>query len=381
MNIRTDIHERTPLRMVFISSIMTPQQAKLCAALNDGLMEAHFWFYEDPERTRGSFWRVDPTSNCHVVPGGWILRGRYINLRMLRRLREVDPDVVMLGGFSIPGNYLAYLWARCRGKRTVVFTERSRTASGVLRRRGLAWRVLHWMYRKVDMVIVSADDAVPQFRDEFRFGSKVVAGRYASDIDNYLSHSIRRPNNLCLIFPNRLTEIYDPLLAIQIFAEFRRRNEFGRLLMNAKGELRSNCEAKVAELGLSDHVTFLDDIRAWEDLGEVYERSDVMILPAKFSNGNFTILEAMASGMGIVISDKILGVGNLIVDGENGFRCAPNTQEFVKRLEAYIADPTLFEMHANLNRDIVKPLGVRGTAEFFNGVLAREFAQEIRRFP
>lgn len=39
---------------------------------------------------------------------------------------------------------------------------------------GLAWRLHRWADRDVDMVMVSADDAVVQFRDEFGFGDKVV---------------------------------------------------------------------------------------------------------------------------------------------------------------------------------------------------------------
>lgn len=362
------------MRLVFISSAITPQQAKLCAALNEGLLDAHFWFYEGAERTRGDFWRVESTSRCHVLPHSWILRGRYVNFGVWRRLSEVDPDVVMLGGFSIPANYLAYLWARLNRKRIVMFTERSRSAAGTLRKRGLIWRVLRWMYSGIDMVMVSAEDIVPQFRDEFAFGSKVVAGRYASDIDQYLSHPPRcARETYSLIFPNRLTKIYNPLLAIDIFAAFREKHGTGILLMNAKGELRSECEKKVAALNIESSVEFLDNISTWGQLSDIYKRCDLMILPAEFSNGNFTVIEAMASGMGIVVSNRVLGVGTLIVDGENGFRCEPTVSEFLERLERYIANPELLRRHGTLNRDLVQPLGVHGTALFLAASLKNAF--------
>ncbi|MEK6405913.1 MAG: hypothetical protein AABN34_03005 [Acidobacteriota bacterium] len=47
----------------------------------------------------------------------------------------------------------------------------------------------------------------------------------------------------------------------------------------------------------------------------IYARCDILILPANFSNGNFTILEAMASGMGVVVGDRVLGIGKMVEDG------------------------------------------------------------------
>jgi glycosyltransferase involved in cell wall biosynthesis len=44
----------------------------------------------------------------------------------------------------------------------------------------------------------------------------------------------------------------------------------------------------------------------------VYARCDIPILPANFSNGKFTILEAMASGLGVVVSDHVLGIGKMV---------------------------------------------------------------------
>lgn len=162
-----------------------------------------------------------------------------------------------------------------------------------------------------------------------------------------------------------MTEIYNPLGGLVIFAEILRRYPGSRLLMNSSGELGKVCREKIKELQLLDAVEFLTDISTWDQLHEVYARSDILLLPAHFSNGNFTILEAMASGMGIVISDEVLGVGKLIEDGRNGFRCPPLTDAFVERVEHYIANPRLFFDHAAINRPLVRPLSTDGTARFF----------------
>ena len=361
-------------KLVFISSIAVPHQVRFCDALQD-YFDARIWFYEFPDRTRGAWWRVDLGKHCKVLervlfPKSGLFGARYLALGLTNELERFNPDIVMLGGFSIPSNYLAYGWARRKGKKIIVFTERSRDINGVLRKRGLAWRVLYWLYRDVDMVMVSADDAVVQFRDEFGFGNKVVAGRYAADLDAYFEHPLREAKPAyTYLFANRMTEIYNPIGAIEIFAEVLAKYPGARLVMNAAGELGEQCRARIAELGIGDAVEFLTNLKSWSELHKVYARCDILILPANFSNGNFTILEAMASGMGVVVSDRVLGIGKMVEDGKNGFNCEPTAEAFLNRIERYILQPELFRVHAEINRTLVEPLSARGTAKFFAKML------------
>jgi glycosyltransferase involved in cell wall biosynthesis len=366
-------------KLVFLSAIAVPHQVKLCRALQP-YFDAEFWFYEMPDRTRGRWWRIDLGEHCKILDDVMLFKSgplaqKYLARGLARKLDAFDPDIVMLGGFSIPANYLAFRWARKNGRKTVVLTERSRDRGGTLRARSPGWRLLQHLYREVDMVMTTADDIVEQFREEFGFGDKVVAGRYAVDIDDYAGHPPRRAKSAyTYLFANRMTEIYDPIAAIEIFSAVLARHPGSRLLMNAAGELGDRCREKIATLGIANAVEFLTDIPTWKDLPKVYERADILLLPASFSNGNFTILEAMASGMGIVISNRVLGVGQLIEDGVNGFNCEPTTEAFLERIERYITDPLLFEQHAALNRTIVEPLGATGTARLYSELFRERLA-------
>jgi glycosyltransferase involved in cell wall biosynthesis len=363
-------------RLLFLSYIAAPHQIGFCRAMRRHY-DAEFWFYERLSPERASWWKVEPGEHCKVLEpvhfrSGSVLANRYYAPGLERELERFDPDIVMLGGFSVPSNWLAYRWAKARGKKTVVFTERSRDRDGTLRRRGLAWRLLRYLYRDVDLVVTSAGDAVPQYRDEFRFGDKVVEGRYAADLDAYFSHPLREAKPAyTFLFANRMTPIYDPLLAVEIFARVLSRHPGSRLLVNEVGELGPECRRRIAELGIGDAVAFLTGIRSWDELDKVYEGSDILLLPARFSNGNFTILEAMASGMGIVVSDRVLGIGKLIEDGKNGFNCEPTVEAFCDRIERYLARPALFAEHAARNRPIAEPFSAEGTARFFHELFER----------
>jgi len=357
-------------KLVYISSIAAPHQVKLCIAMQK-YYDAEFWYY-DTLGSRASWWKIDLGTINKVIPDVKTVKSKYWTKSHLQWLKQTDPDILILGGFSIPANYLAYRWAIKNHKKVVVFTERSRDKNGVLRKRGIIWRLLRRLYKDVDMVMVSEADIVPQFRDEFQFGSRVVAARYAADIDSYFAHTLRQPKDgYTYMFPNRLTKLYNPLAALRIFKTIATKYSSSYLIMNALGEERESCENYIKENGILDKVEFLDHIESWDKLHMEYQRSDIMIFPAISSNGNFTIMEAMASGMGIIISDKIRGVGSYIENGVNGFRLPPIEKEFVYAVSKFIDDPSLLIRFAEANRDKVKDLGSDGTAKLYFDLLEK----------
>ena len=72
----------------------------------------------------------------------------------------------------------------------------------------------------------------------------------------------------------------------------------------------------------------------------------------------------MASGMGVVISNKINGHSDVLVDGGNCFIVEPEKKVFVKAISNYIDQPDLFKIHADINRKKIEPLSIIGTAKF-----------------
>ncbi|HFU75770.1 MAG TPA: glycosyltransferase [Arcobacter sp.] len=352
-------------KLVYISSIAAPHQIRLCEALNE-YMDVTFLFYEYLDDERAEWWKIPLCKKCHFIDNLLFKRnGRYLTFDVVKKLEEINPDIVMVGGFSIPANYLAYRWAKKNNKKTLVFTELSRDKNGVLRPFNFTWKLQKFFYRDVDYILTAHLDATRQFRDDFKFGDKVITSRYATDLDGHLSHDYRtKKDAYTYLFPNRLVDIYNPLLAIDIFAELQSKYPGSKLLLNNEGELKDQCIAKIKLYGLEDEVEFLSEIKAWDDLPKVYERSDILIFPAKFSNGNFSINESMASGMGIVISTKINGHSNTLTHNKNCFIVEPNKESFIDAVEQYISNPELFKSHAEINKKMMDPLSVKGTAKF-----------------
>jgi glycosyltransferase involved in cell wall biosynthesis len=335
-------------KLVFISNIPAPHQVRYCYALQE-FFDNYFLFYER-QGDRPDYWKVDLGNRCFVLPSVIKLSGYYLTFSHIKYLRRIDPDIIMLGGFPILGNWIAYLWGRRNKKKTVMFSERARNKKGMLRRRGIKSRLFELFYPNLDLLLATAEDTIPQFKNEFKWKYNIKHLPYATDIDSYFLHPFRKSKEgYSFIFANRLTQIYNPILAIEIFKRIYEMYPESRLMLCSNGELKSECENFIFDNSLGSAVSFIDSLKNWNDLGEIYKNSDILLLPALFSNGNFTIIEAQASGMGIVISNKVLGTNKI----RGGFICEPNVDSFVNCILEYINNPELFFVHANINREDV----------------------------
>ncbi|OQW92618.1 MAG: hypothetical protein BWK78_01155 [Thiotrichaceae bacterium IS1] len=364
-------------KLVYISSIAAPHQLRLSEHLQQ-YFDTEFWFY-DYLGSRPLWWKLELPPHCKVMNHSYFkTTGRYLSFELNQRLKAFQPDIVMLGGFFIPSNYFAYRWAKKHSKKVIVFTETFRK-NGKLRDKNIWSIVLDRLYKDVDSVFTCHQDATDQMRRLLpTLGKRTYTAQYAADIDRYFQHPIREKKPAyTYLFPNRLIDIYNPLLAIDIFAEIQKIYPESILRINMQGELLPECQNFIKRLGLENNIQFLSDIKHWDDLSEVYKTSDILLFPAKFSNGNFTILESMASGMGIIVSNRIYGQTSLIKNGENGYLCDPDKKQFLHAVWQYINSPERFKKHVAINRTIVQPLSGAGTAELYAKLINQKVLAEI----
>lgn len=353
------------LKVVFFSCIPTPHWLKFVPHLRK-YVDAEFYYYEPGNHGRPDWWLMDLGEHSHVMNvKPW--KSKYFSFKPLRVLRKENPDIVVLQGFTYPASFLAYCWARFNHRKTIVFSERlrdySRNQGGekvgcVPRKLNFVWRIIRFLYRNVDLVGSTSKDAVSQFADEFRFGSKVVHFPYPSDIDDYYYHPVRQPKECyTLLFPNSLIWRYDPIMAIEIFKEVLSRHPNMRLMMCAYGPLIEDVKKLIFKYKIEDKVEFLDYFKCWEDMGRLYSQCDIMYLPARWSNGNYSITECRASGMACVISDKVLGTnGPSMIENESGSVVPHEVGAFVDQICWYIEHPDEFARIAPINRKVLMPV-------------------------
>jgi glycosyltransferase involved in cell wall biosynthesis len=134
----------------------------------------------------------------------------------------------------------------------------------------------------------------------------------------------------------RLAEPKDALTLVRALAAVPGR-PFTALLVG-DGPDRPSVEAEVRALGLQDVVT-LTGTR--EDVPALLAQADVFALSSRSEGAPLSILEAMAAGLPVV-SSRVGGVPELVVDGETGLLVPPGDPEALAvALGRLVADPGL----------------------------------------
>jgi glycosyltransferase involved in cell wall biosynthesis len=352
----------------------SPHQVKFCYALQE-YFEAEFWFHLQLESNRQKWWKIELGDKCKILNRVYFKKiKKYLSLDILKELNRFNPDIIMIGGFTFLTNIVTYIWGRKKRKKIIIFSEVNRTKNNKLREKGFYTKLISLFYKNIDIIFASSAEAKEQFENVFNFKGKVETVHYATDLESYSKHPLRtNKEKYNILFPNRLTDIYNPLFAIDIFSGLLFKYPNLKLYLNASGELRPKCEMLINKNCIKNNVEFLDNIKSWDGLNIVYQNSDIMLLPAVFSAGNFTIIEAMASGMGIVISNKIFGSGNYITNDFNGYVCNITKLEFINAIKKYFDNPKLLSEHGAINKKYAQKYSIKETAILYYNIINKIF--------
>ncbi len=105
-----------------------------------------------------------------------------------------------------------------------------------------------------------------------------------------------------LIICRNLEPIYGISVALQAFAQIRKRFPHARLLIAGSGSQRVELESLARELGLAESVEFTGQLSS-EEMVDFYHKGDLMLNPSNVDNSPNSLLESMAAGVPIITTD------------------------------------------------------------------------------
>ena len=130
----------------------------------------------------------------------------------------------------------------------------------------------------------------------------------------------------------------------------------GRLWIAGTGPLTATIKKEIAIASLSDRVELLGDISEEEKLQRL-AACDAMVLPSLTRAEAFGIvlLEAMAMGRPVVVSDLPTGVRMIVDDGVNGYRFPPgDAQALAAIFHKLAAEPAIAKKMGDNGRRILQ---------------------------
>tara|TARA_B100000963_G_scaffold284188_1_gene252957 strand:+ start:9316 stop:10437 length:1122 start_codon:yes stop_codon:yes gene_type:complete len=362
------------MKLVFISSISTPLMNKFCDELNNHC-DATFIFYGEAVN-RPKWWRnFIPSKKAKILEDTIkISNGKYYSKSLNKLLSDISPEVIIIGGMTIPSNYFAYKWAKRNKVKVALFSERFGGYASKLKifqsfkYSLILKKFLKFLYKELDMIFAVNEIGFNDFINEFKFNKKlVIKTQYPVDMEEILQHKIKENrNNLNFLFPHRLIPTYNPLRAVDWFKAIAYEIPNAQLYINGFGALRGSVEKKIQEEVLKEKVFFIDKISSWSELPNIYKNADVMLSTKSAIQSDWSIaeMECAASGMGFIINNNSIGLVKFLKRNNSGFvvNSLDDIEKVVGYAKKYASSNNLLFDHGVKNKKNIEKYSLQKSA-------------------
>ena len=244
-------------------------------------------------------------------------------------LSELKPDVVELSDKTT----LSWVpqWCRFNGVPCVLFSHER--ASDVVADRFATWLPVSRIFDRWAQNIQDNVNAV------------VCASKYAAQEYRYMSERVRiihlgvdhqtftssvaikkQESSPVVLYAGRLSIEKRPYVAIAAIRELQIKGQRLKLLIAGDGAMRKKLEATADGLD----ITFLGRISDRNELAEIMASVDVVIAPSPYETFGLTILESLACGTPVVVSNN--GAGQELIENGCGEAVESNGTEVAEAL-------------------------------------------------
>jgi glycosyltransferase involved in cell wall biosynthesis len=128
----------------------------------------------------------------------------------------------------------------------------------------------------------------------------------SNGVDTQMFHpdpALRRVDGVIrLVCSGRLIERKGQQFLIPAVAELHRRGHLVELVIVGTGDNEPALRGQTSELGIEDIVHFTGFVE-WQKMPQLYQSSDVFVLPSFNEGMSIALLEAMATGLPVVVTD------------------------------------------------------------------------------
>lgn len=371
-------------RVGLLTNIYTPYKEALLSELSGRVnLKAYYCALREPGRS----WHVDFSGKYgyEILPGFMFHLGNaflHFNPKIIRVVRRDRPDVLIIGGYSYPTALMATWAARSIGCRTILWsgsTELEATWArtvldpikrlliprfdGYIAYTSRAAQYLEYLHASPDKIIIAPITVDTTFFSECSARLRNSPGREAIRARLGI-----RPEECAVVFVGQCIERKggDVLLrAMSLSRDLR-----VRLLMVGDGPLRKEWERLTISLGVGSLVTWCGHVEQ-DSLVEYYVAADLMVLPSLRDPSGNVVNEAMATGLPIIISDRV-GT-DAVRDGEDGYIVkAGDARSLAAAIRELVSDAELrLQMGASARERVTRGLTIAGEADQFVAAVRR----------
>jgi glycosyltransferase involved in cell wall biosynthesis len=237
-----------------------------------------------------------------------------------RRLSRFKPDAVLLSSWK-PAALEPLLWSRWSGSAAVMWAE-STPFSGLLRG-VVSTQLRRVMARTYDAYVSNGSQATRYLLELGVPTNRIVTSVLPAGMTPATSkRATSSTGGIRFLFVGRLVARKRPLELIAAFRGVREALPSATLTIVGGGELESEVRTASTQ---ADGVHYVGH-REGEMLAQLYEQSDVLVLPALREVWGVVVNEALAHGLFVVATDQVGSAYDLLVDGNGVMLPADDVQ-------------------------------------------------------
>lgn len=198
------------------------------------------------------------------------------------------------------------------------------------------------LYHLADAVVVQTQHNKAYFSPTLQKKCSIIYNPV--DLQDKKGMALRTEKKNRIISAARLMKQKNQLMLINAFAQIKKEFPAYTLTIYGEGPFRGELEKKIGELGLEDSVFLPGKV---QNIFDCIADADLFVLSSDFEGMPNALIEAMCLGLP-VISTRVSGATDLIIDGENGLLTdVGNTKQFEDAMRQMLADAELRRGCAN----------------------------------
>jgi glycosyltransferase involved in cell wall biosynthesis len=295
----------------------------------------------------GRTWSVTPHHEAVFLSGprlplvGRVLRHDYpITTGIFGALRSSRPEVVVVSGWSTFASQAAISWSRTRRTPYVLLVESHDLGPRAGWRRAVKGAIVPRLIRRAASVLVVGSAARDSVVERGADPERVRV--FANTVD--VSHWIQRAERLA-------PRPHDGVVVLSIGRDVPEK-AFDVL---AAASAAAGVTLETIAGGASE-----------DELAQRYADADVFALLSRHETWGVVVNEAAASGLPLVLSDRVGAAHDLLRDGENGFLVpADDVGAAADALGKLAASPELRRRMGDRSRELVRGWGYEPSVESF----------------
>jgi glycosyltransferase involved in cell wall biosynthesis len=358
----------TSTRVVVVSPEPTPYRAPLFDRIA-ALRELDLTVIYAAHTVAGRTWRVEPRHRAVFLSGvrapglRRLLRHDYpLTLGIARALRRARPEVVVVSGWSTFASQAAIVWSRARHVPYVLLVESHDLGPRPRWRRAVKGAVASRIIRGAASVLVVGAAARASVVARGARPERVRVFANTIDVARWIGRAERapaRPHDAVVVLSvGRL--VREKGLDVLVRASAAAGVE---LVLAGDGPERENLLRLGQRLGVN--LSIIGDVPE-EKVSRQYAAADTFALLSLQETWGVVVNEAAASGLPLVLSDRVGAAYDLLRDGENGFLVpAEDAGAAAEALRKLAADADLRRRMGERSRELVRDWGYEPSVENF----------------